>query len=295
MINMIYLVFLNKNLKIRKYKGEHPMSSKHAPIGVLDTGIGGYTVVKELQALLPNEDIIFFGDGANTPYGNRSEADILHLTRQMLQFLSTHDVKAVAIACNTISTLIDQYQDDLSVPIFGIAQAGSDDVIALAPKKAIVLSTVFTAKIGSYPACVAAGNPNIQVISQGSPNLAAIVEKGDFNPQAITTELAETLGVAAAAHPDADTLVLGCTHYPLILDYIQRDYPQFTNIINPALSQTKQLQHYLADHDLLNPQDQGGNFSIYTSGDCQGYIRMAEIAKLTPPDAVTQKFVTTPL
>ncbi len=270
------------------------MSSKHAPIGVLDTGIGGYTVVKELQALLPNEDIIFFGDGANTPYGNRSEADILHLTRQMLQFLSTQNVKAVAIACNTISTLIDQYQDDLPVPIFSIAQAGADDVIALAPKKAIVLSTVFTATIGSYPACVAQGNPSIQIISQGSPNLAAIVERGDFDPATITNELAETLGVAAAAHPDADTLVLGCTHYPLILDYIQRDYPQFTNIINPALSQTQRLRNHLLENDLLNPQERG-SFTIYTSGDCDSYIRMAEIAKLNPPDAVTQKFVATPL
>ncbi len=270
------------------------MASQHAPIGVLDTGIGGYTVVKELQALLPNEDIVFFGDGANTPYGNRSAEDILHLTRQMLQFLATQDVKAVAIACNTISTLIDQYQDDFPFPIFSIAQAGADDVVKLAPKKAVVLSTVFTAKIGSYPACVAAGNPHIQIISQGSPNLAAIVEKGDFNPDAITRELAETLGVAADAHPDADTLVLGCTHYPLILDYIQRNYPQFTHIINPALSQTQLLRSHLSQHDLLNPQDQG-QFTIYTSGDCQSYIRMAEIAKLNPPDAVIQKQVATPL
>lgn len=113
-------------------------------------GLGGYTVVKELQRLLPKEDIIFLGDGKNQPYGNRSEKDILCLTHQCLDFLKDKHVKVVAVACNTISTLIDKYQPDYEFRIFSIVQAGSTDVIKLGLRQVGILSTVFTANSGCY-------------------------------------------------------------------------------------------------------------------------------------------------
>ncbi len=270
------------------------MFSASAPIGVLDTGIGGYTVVKELQALLPNEDFIFFGDGANTPYGNRTREDILHLTCQSLRFLASKQVKAVAIACNTISALIDDYRGQFPFPIFSVVQAGADDVAQLAPASAIVLSTVFTATTGCYAACVGRQRSDTQIIAQGSPLLAALVERGDFHQGDIGRELQDTLGVATAAHPKCDTLVLGCTHYPLIQPQIEAEYPQFRHIINPAHSQAAQIRRHLEEHNLLNPQSDG-HFTVYTSGDCQGYLHMAEVAKLRLPDAVEQVAVATPL
>ena len=145
------------------------MPDAKAPIGVIDAGLGGYTVVKELQKILPKEDIIFFGDGKNQPYGNRTEEDILHLTHQCLDFLKERKVKAVAIACNTISTLIDKYQPDYDFRIFSIVQAGSNDVVALGLKEVGVLSTVFTAKTGCYARLIHEKAPNIAVYAQGCP------------------------------------------------------------------------------------------------------------------------------
>lgn len=261
------------------------MQSANAPIGVLDAGFGGYTVVKELQALLPHEDIIFYGEGANQPYGNRSQAEILHLTRQCLRFLEKKQVKAVAIACNTISTLIDEYQKDFDFPIFSIVRAGSDDVVSMAPEKVVVLSTSFTAKTDCYAHYIAPQNPEIQVIAQGCPWLARIIEDGDFDQQRLDKELTETLGVAAAAHPDADALVYGCTHFPLVKPNIQRLYPQFTRFINPAISQAKRIESHLASEKLLKTQGEG-SFQVYTTSDCEVYCRMTAVLGLNPPQSV---------
>jgi len=246
---------------------------KNAPIGVMDSGVGGFTVARTVQRMLPQEDIVYYGDGWNVPYGNRSEADILHLVRQILDMLAQRNVKLVAIACNTISVLIDQYKDDYSYPIFSVVQAGADDVISRNPAKVGVFSTMFTAKTEAYAKVIHKTAPHIQVIAQGSENLAALVDAGLDNREGIKAELRRSLGLMAAAHPDMDTLVLGCTHFPLVQDLIEELYPQFTNIIDPAVMQTKQIQAYLAEHDGLNPD--GGRLDMFTSGDCAQYESLA--------------------
>ena len=119
----------------------------NAPIGIFDSGVGGYTVARALQKALPKEDVIYYGDGCNAPYGNRSKEDIVHLVRQILDFMASKQVKAVGIACNTISTLIDEFTG-YDFPIFSIVQAGADEVVRCAPAKVGVLSTCFTAQTG---------------------------------------------------------------------------------------------------------------------------------------------------
>ncbi len=270
------------------------MSSATSPIGVFDTGIGGYTVVKALQTILPNEDLIYFGDGANTPYGNLSGEEILHLTRQILDFFATKEVKAVAVACNTISALIEFYRNDFPFPIFSIVEAGAAAIVTLAPQEAIVLSSAFTASTGCYASCVAELTEDIQVIAQGAPQLTTIIEYQNCDPQAIAQELTTSLGAASAAHPNCHTLVLGCTHYPLLMDFFAELYPQFTQVIDPAVSQAERIRSYLAEHNLSNPQEKG-SFTVYTSGDCQRYRSMAEMVGLNAPDAVIHQSVATPL
>lgn len=261
------------------------MTTSNAPIGVMDAGLGGYTVVKELQALLPHEEILYFGDGKYQPYGNRSKEEILFLTRQMLTFLQSKGVKAVAIACNTISTLLEEYQSEFPFPIFSIVRAGSDDVIAAHPQKAVMLSTVFTAKSGCYEQYIRAQSPQTQVIAQGCPKLARLIEDGDFDLIKIEAELHETLGRAAAAHPDADMLVLGCTHFPLIADVIKRLYPQFTQMIDPAATLSRQIKAYLQKNNLLQAGGEG-NFQVYTTSDCDVYRRIAISTGLKTPRSV---------
>lgn len=245
----------------------------NAPIGILDSGVGGYTVARVLQKLLPTEDIIYYGDGGNAPYGNRTADDIVHIVGQILDFMAEQGVKAVGLACNTSSALIDRFAGKYEFPIFSIVQAGADEVIRQGSKRVGVLSTVLTAQTGSYPRLIQQADPGVEVYSQGSVNLAALVESGTASDADIVAELQASLGQLAAEQPKLDTLVLGCTHYPIVRDTIARTYPQFTNIIDPAMGQVENMKACLAENNALNFD--GGRLQIYTSGDCGKFEAMA--------------------
>ena len=245
----------------------------NAPIGILDSGVGGYTVARVLQKLLPTEDIIYYGDGGNAPYGNRTADDIVHIVGQILDFMAEQGVKAVGLACNTSSALIDRFAGKYEFPIFSIVQAGADEVIRQGSKQVGVLSTVLTAQTGSYPRLIQQADPGVEVYSQGSVNLAALVESGKASDAELVAELHASLGQLTQAQPQLDTLVLGCTHYPIVRDTIARTYPQFTNIIDPAMGQVENMKVCLAENNALNFN--GGKLQIYTSGDCGKFEAMA--------------------
>lgn len=264
----------------------------NAPIGIFDSGVGGYTVARALQKALPKEDIIYYGDGCNAPYGNRSKEDIVHLVRQILDFMASKQVKAVGIACNTISTLIDEFTG-YDFPIFSIVQAGADEVVRCAPKQVAVLSTCFTAQTGAYAKLINAAAPQIEVLSQGSVNLAALVESGTASDAEIAAELHDSLGKLTNLHPNVDTLVLGCTHYPLARDIIAKEFPQFTNIIDPAMGQVEQLRSCLAAHNAFN--ENGGSLKVFTSGDCTHYEDLAARLGMVLDGPAIQQHVATPL
>ncbi len=255
------------------------MLQANAPIGVLDAGFGGYTVVKELQRILPQENIIFFGDGKNQPYGNRSKAVILDLIRQCLRFFQDKEVKVVAVGCNTISTLIEEYQDDFPFRIISIVRAGSDTVIKQHPRKVILLSTVFTSQSGCYERYIHEKCPDIQVLPRGSKWLARLIEDGDFNLEKIKGEIQDTLDDTVRHHPEIDTLILGCTHFPLVKHMIRELYPHIVHLINPADEQARQVKEYLELNDGLRKEG-NGSFHIYTTSDCGVYARMAELVGL---------------
>ena len=261
------------------------MLDREGPIGVIDAGLGGFTVVKELQRILPEEEIVFYGDGKNQPYGNRTREEILFLTRQCLDFLKERKVKAVAVACNTISTLVEEYQGDYPFPIFSIVKAGSDDVIRQGLKRVGLLATVFTAKSGCYERLIHQADPAVEIYAQGCPMLARIIEDGTFDQERIRKELNQTLGTLSKQHPDLNALILGCTHYPLVADEIQRWYPQFTQLINPAATQAAQLKQFLEQNQGRNWEGTG-RFQIYTTSDCQVYRNMARLVGLKEPAGV---------
>ncbi len=263
----------------------------NAPIGVFDSGVGGFTVARVLQKQLPGEDIVYYGDSQNAPYGNRSREDIIHLVRQILDFMASRQVKAALIACNTISALIDAFTG-YDFPIFSIVRAGADVVAAHNPAQVGVLSTCFTAQTGIYAKLINAAAPHIKVYHQGSVNLAALVEK-HADDEALVAELQASLGQMAAAHPDMDTLVLGCTHHPLARDIIEREYPQFTTVIDPAESQVEQLRACLAANNAFNTK--GGSLQVYTSGDCAAYEALAAELGLTLSGPVQHLCAAAPL
>lgn len=261
------------------------LMNKKMPIGVMDAGMGGLTVVKELQKLLPGEDIIFYGEGKYQPYGNRSEDVILHLAKQNIEFLKKQGVKTVVIGCNTISTLIDKYQDNFDFKIFSIVQAGSDMVLDMGIEKVGVLATMFTIESGCYTRLIHARNPKVSVIGQGSVYLARILEDGDFNRERIDNELKLCIDQMLQKEPDLRTMVLGCTHFPMASENILRLYPQFTTLINPAEAQAKQVAEYLKAENAFNDQKKG-TFKLYSTTNCETYLSAARRIGCNEPDVV---------
>lgn len=263
------------------------MLNRNCPIGIIDSGIGGYSVARRVQKLLPHENLLYLGDGANTPYGNHTGQEILELTRHMLRFMRDHEVKGLLVACNTISCLIDQYRDEMDCPVFSVVQAGADAVAQLPYQKIGVISTCFTAESGCYPKLIDQVAPGRQIISHGCPNLANLVEQNVGNPDAqplIDGDLTENLE-PLVSREQIQCCVLGCTHYPLVEENIRRLYPDLV-LVDPAERMAEGLKAYLSQSDLMNEQTETGRLDIFTTGSLEEYIKKANKVGLNPINSV---------
>ncbi|MBQ9647381.1 MAG: glutamate racemase [Oscillospiraceae bacterium] len=258
------------------------MFQNDRPIGVLDSGVGGLTVVRQLQRLLPGEDIVYFGDSANVPYGNRSEDEIFLLTMKMLRFLEQKQVKCVAVACNTISTLVERLRPECPFPLISIVEAGADFVAREKLRRVGLIATEFTVKTGAYDARIHAQLPDCEIVAKGSPNLAALIDKGDFNQSAINEEITENVDVILAKAPVED-LILGCTHFPIVAENFRACFPRL-RLIDPAEQQADAVKNLLVYRKLSNPQTRGA-LTIHTSGDPAVYEAVAKRLELFGPES----------
>ena len=253
------------------------MSDRYSPIGVLDSGIGGFSVVKQVQKLLPGENILYFGDGAHIPYGNHGEEAITAMAQYMFQFMEDRGVKALLVACNTISCVMDRCADTVSCPAINAVQAGADAVAGLEVDKVGVISTVFTHNSQIYPRRILARSPRkLVVLSCGCPDLARLVEHSLGDPAGMA-QVEENLRLELdhmVLEDRVDCCVLGCTHYPLVSDRIRRLYPGLP-LIDPAEEMARSLQAYLIREGLGNPQSAPGTLSVYTTGDVEEYALRA--------------------
>lgn len=263
------------------------MFSKKSPIGIIDSGIGGFSVARKVQQRLPHEDLLYLGDGANTPYGNHTAEEILTMTRYMLRFMEERGVKALLVACNTISCLIDRYRDEMSCPVLSVVQAGADAVKERNLDKVGVISTCFTANSHCYPDLIGRESPKTQVISHGCPNLANMVEHYVGKPEGqamIDDEIQRDLGQLLAAEK-LSHCVLGCTHYPLVEENINRLFPQLT-LIDPAQQMAETVRAYLEEQELANDGPQQGRLDIFTTGSVEEYAMKAAKVGLDPVSSV---------
>lgn len=253
------------------------MSNQYSPIGVLDSGIGGFSVARQVQRLLPEENLLYFGDGAHIPYGNHSEETIVAMARYMFRFMEERGVKALLAACNTISCVIDRCTDAVSCPVFNAVQAGADAVAGLEVDKVGVISTVFTHNCRIYPRKILAQSPRkLVVLSCGCPDLARLVEHSLGNPERMV-QVEENLRQELdhmVLEDRVDCCVLGCTHYPLVADSIRRLYPGLP-LVDPAEEMARELGAYLNREHLTNPQAGPGSVRIYTTGDVSEYTLRA--------------------
>lgn len=264
------------------------MFQKSDVIGVMDSGVGGLTVVKELQKLLPNENFVFYGDSANCPYGNREQIVLEGFTKGILNFLKSHQCKIVAIACNTMSALVQQVQDDFDFEIIGIIEPAAVYIAKIKPRSIGVVATEFTVKTQKYNQLIHAHAPAINVFGQGSKTLAALIENGSFNYTEIDAEIKHTMDALLAKDPNLTSVVLGCTHYPIVLDRFELLYPNI-HFINPAQNQAEAIKEALEKADLINPSKTKGRFDIFTSGDTKIFELLVKKLDLSTPDHLTHQ------
>ena len=245
---------------------------------MLDSGIGGFSVARQLQKLLPGEDLLYFGDGAHIPYGNHSHDRIVTLARYMFDFMERREVKALLVACNTISCLIHECGDVVSCPTVNAVQAGADAAAALTADKVGVISTVFTHNSRAYPEKIARLSPKkMVVLSCGCPDLARLVEHNLADPAGMGA-VEENLRLELdhlVLEEKIQALVLGCTHYPLVEDSIHKLYPGLP-LIDPAVRMAEDTRAWLDRSGLRKEGDEPGTIHIYTTGSVEEYRQRAE-------------------
>ncbi len=247
-------------------------------IGVFDSGLGGLTAVKELRRVLPNENIIYFGDTARVPYGNRSRDTILKYTRQDIRFLLTQDVKVIVVACGTVSTVaLPLIADEYHVPLVGVvypavrraASATKNGKIGLIATQASVRSRAYVQAMHSI-------NPSIQVISEACPLLVPLVEVGRISPDDVVTRTVLEEYLYPMVSQGIDTLILGCTHYPLLTDAIKSVIGRNDiTLINPG-AEAANFVTYARDWQRTS-SDTRGTTSYFVSDNVEGFTRISSL------------------
>ena len=206
-------------------------------IAILDSGVGGLTVVKEVMRQLPQEKIIYFGDTARTPYGPREADEVILFTRQIVQYLSRFSPKMIVIACNTATALaINQIRSMVSIPVLGVIHPGARAAIKSTRSGKIgVIGTDNTVKSGAYDHALRAISPTINIVSHACPLLVPLVEKGLFRTEETGTAVRQSL--SPLLNSSIDCLIMGCTHYPFLADAIAEVMGPEVTLINSAEKQ----------------------------------------------------------
>ena len=225
------------------------------PIGVFDSGIGGLTVVRALMEKLPFENIIYFGDTARVPYGVKSVETINHYTSQITEFLLSQNVKALVIACNTIAAVARQVVKEMSsVPVLDVIEAGALTAVQYSSTKRIgVIGTMTTINSNAYGSAIHALDPAIHIVSQACPLFVPLVEEGWWE-HAVTRLTAQEY-LHPVLEDDIDTLVLGCTHYPLLKPLLQDMVGERIQLVDSAEAMAVITANLLRKQGLMNPGD----------------------------------------
>ncbi len=220
------------------------------PIGIFDSGIGGLTVLKEIRRILPKENIIYLGDTKNLPYGVKSKSTIIDLTVRNILFLLKKKVKLVIIACNTASSVaIPKVRDFFSIPLCGVVEAGAEAALAKTKNFRIgVIGTNATIRSGAYDLLLRKYAPGVKILRKNCPLFVPLVEEG-WAASTVAHDVAEAY--LASMKGKIDTLILGCTHYPLLAGVIKKVLPSVT-LVNSALEIAYKVRNILQEQGLAN-------------------------------------------
>jgi len=244
------------------------MSLKQA-IGIIDSGVGGLTVAKEVMRQLPKEKIIYFGDNARCPYGPRSAEQIRTFTNQMIQFLFQYDMKALVIACNTAAAVVlEEVRERAGIPVLGVIEPGARAAISVTRTGRIgIIGTETTIRTGAYTRALQRINPHLYVSSLKCPDFVPLVENQLVHTNEARRIVFDTL--EPLRHEELDTLILGCTHYPLLAPLIQEVFGDTITLISSAEETARELSALLSlrDQHTTNGFPEECDHQFFTSGD----------------------------
>lgn len=241
---------------------------RNAPVGVFDSGVGGLTVAREIMRQIPEERIVYFGDTARVPYGSKSKDTIVRYSRQIIRFLRTQGVKAIVIACNTASAYaLETVAAESDIPIIGVINAGARTAVrATRNGKIGVIGTEGTIGSGIYTEVMRQLRSDIEVVGKPCPLFVPLVEEGLLH-DSVTDEIASRyLSVLKGEY--IDTLVLGCTHYPLLRSTLGRLMGDDVTLVNPAYETAIELKALLQEQGLSRdaaPVDDGDKYRFFVS------------------------------
>jgi glutamate racemase len=249
------------------------MSTK--PIGIFDSGVGGISVLKHIHSLLPHEDLIYLADSKYAPYGNKTAEEITQRCLILCDDLLQKNVKAIVIACNTATAAaIDELRETFDIPIIGMepavkpaAEASRNGVIG-------VLATVGTLKSAQFAALLESYGRNVKVVTQACVGLVECIERGELNtPETKALIRQYTTPLLAEG---ADTIVLGCTHYPFVKDAIREIVGEEISLIDTGAAVAKQLKRQLEEKDLLSASQEKAEVHFWTNSEAENASQITE-------------------
>lgn len=251
-------------------------SSGTAPIGVFDSGVGGLTVAREIMRQLPKESIIYFGDTARVPYGSKSKETIIRYSRQIIHFLESMGVKAIVVACNTASAFaLEELRPEMKMPIIGVVKPGAKVAAETTRNGRIgVIGTEGTVGSQIYTEMIHRHHPNAQILGKACPLFVPLVEEG-WVKDSVTTEVAKRY-LASFQESDIDTLILGCTHYPLLRSTIRDIMGGKVNLVNPAYETAQGLRRLLEEQQIADDGKAGpAEYQFYVSDAAEKFKNFA--------------------
>jgi glutamate racemase len=249
------------------------MNRASLPIGVFDSGLGGLTVVKELRRLLPAEKVIYVGDTARVPYGTKSPDTIRRYAMQIAFFLLQKKVKTLVVACNSASATALETLKDLPIPVMGVIDPGSRAaVLATSSLKIGVIGTKATVASRAYPKAIRAYAPKARIYEQACPLLVPLVEEG-WTENPVTQTVVDAY-LKPMRQAGVDTLVLGCTHYPLLKKAIRKTMGAQVKLIDSGEETAKGVRALLEKNNLLNPSKKIAKPIYYVTDNPESFSRL---------------------
>ncbi|MCX6989883.1 MAG: glutamate racemase [Chlamydiae bacterium] len=245
-------------------------------IGIFDSGAGGLTVLKAIKQLLPSEKIVYLGDGARLPYGNKSPETIIRYTLESSRFLSEKGIKLLIVACHTASSIaLDALAEEISLPILGMVTPCLPDLLAsLKNDKIAILGTQATVSSRIYQNALEGEHPASSILTIACPLFVPLVEEGLIESPMTTESIKHYL--QPVKEQNITTVLLACTHYPLLQNVIQDYLGEQCRLIDPAFSCAKTAKTILESNNLLNHKPQKGSTTFYTTDDPEKFKRLGE-------------------